>query len=245
MTETHDPHFENIVNELNEVTTIADKLVFYSVYLRPPAGSKDKGPNPPADALSKVDSLTKIETTLKKISEIDEKLDQIETDNPEVFTDQVEDYRSDLEDLKKRLKNLKQVINYELLNEGDPSKSEGSWLTTYKNLLGAKLHKEKNALEEIQESETKDQAELQTLCKRLDRIVQTAAMLQEAARYLHWFTNRIVEANEALPDSKKDYTLELVAGWMRTELDRVKDHEQNCFNVKSELEGKLFEKTEE
>ncbi|CAD5229849.1 unnamed protein product [Bursaphelenchus okinawaensis] len=238
---TNDPHFENIAEEVTEVNTDADKLVFYSVYLRPPAGSKDKGPNPPSGSLNKVDSLTKIETIIRRTQEINEKLDEIETNNPDKFFDQVEDYRSDIEDVKKRLKNLRQIINYEQLSEGDPNKSEGSWLTTYKNLLGAKLHKEKNALEEIQESETKDKEELQALCKRLDKSVQNAGLLQECARYLHWFTNRIVETNEALPDSKKDYTLDLVAGWIKTELDKVKDHEQNCFNVKSELEGKLFE----
>lgn len=38
-----DPHFEQIVNELQEVDNDVNKLVLYSVFLRLPLGTKDKG----------------------------------------------------------------------------------------------------------------------------------------------------------------------------------------------------------
>jgi hypothetical protein len=50
-----------------------------------------------------------------------------------------------------------------------------------------------------------------------------------------------VETNEALPEYQKDFTIGLVAGWVNSEVAKVKEHEQNCFNVKAELESKVFE----
>lgn len=50
-----------------------------------------------------------------------------------------------------------------------------------------------------------------------------------------------METNEALPEYQKDFTIGLVAGWVNSEVAKVKEHEQNCFNVKAELESKVFE----
>lgn len=52
--------------------------------------------------------------------------------------------------------------------------------------------------------------------------------------------NRVVEINDSLPEHQKDFTIGLVAGWVNSEVSKVKEHEQNCFNVKAELESKVF-----
>lgn len=125
-------------------------------------------------------------------------------------------------------------MNYESLHDGEPGKTEVSWLSTYKNILGTKLHREHNALEDITDAEQAAEGQperdrVQSQLKRLDRLIGTAGMLHESARYLQWFTNRIVEINDAKKEYEKDFTLDLVAGWIKTEVGKVKDHEQNCF----------------
>jgi hypothetical protein len=91
------------------------------------------------------------------------------------------------------------------LREGEGGKSEASWLTTYKNILSLKIHKEHNQLDELTENDAKTKEEVLEKLKALDKLVATAGMLQDTARYLQWFTNRVTEENEAKPEHLKDF----------------------------------------
>lgn len=241
MTLKEDLHFEQIHNELQEIQTEVEKLLFYSVFIRLPGGvNEHQAPNKPVEALSRVDALTRIETVGRKADNLEDRLKEIQDSTGEQFADLIGDYLDDLEEAQKSLRNLKQIVQPELLHDGEGGKSEASWLTTYKTILGTKMHKEHNQLEELTENEAKDKEEALAKLKSLDRLVATAAMLQDTARYLQWFTNRVTETNDALPEYQQDFTIGLVANWVLSEVAKVKEHEQNCFNVKSELEAKVF-----
>lgn len=141
----------------------------------------------------------------------------------------IADHLDDLEEAQKVITNIKKIVQPELLHDNEPGKSDASWLTTYKNILTTKINKEHIRLDDVTETEAKEKEELIAQLKDLEKLISTAAMLQDAARYLQWFVNRVVEADDALPEYKKDFTIGLVAGWVSSEVAKVKEHEQNCF----------------
>jgi len=240
MTLREDPHFEQVFNELQEIQVEVDKLQFYSVFIRLPNGvSEHQAPKKPVEALNRTDALTRIERVGRKIDELEDRLKEIQ-DNTDQFNDLVADYLDDLEEAQKALRNLRNIVQPEMLNDNEPGKSQSSWLTSYKNVLTTKIHKEHIQLEEITETEANDKDEVIVKLKSLDRLISTAAMLQDTARYLQWFSNRVVESDSSLPEYQKDFTIGLVASWVNGVVSKVKEHEQNIFNVKSELEAKVF-----
>jgi hypothetical protein len=172
--------------------------------------------------------LTRIERASRKTDELEDRLKELQ-DNTEQFGDLISDYLDDLEVAQKSLRNLKNIVQPEVLHDGEAGKSEGSWLTTYKTILSTKLIKEHIQLEELTEAPPKDKDESIAQLKILEKLISTAGMLQDTARYLQWFCNRVTEANDALPEYEQDFTLGLVSGWVNTEVTKVKEHEQNCF----------------
>ena len=142
-----------------------------------------------------------------------------------------------------------QIVQPELLNEGESGKSDASWLTVYKNFLSTTIHKENNKLEELTDAPATDKAATVEQLKKasdfllifdhaffhdflylqLDRLIATAGMLQETSRYLHWFTNRVQDSNDSLPEFDRDFSVTLVVGWITSTLSRAKEHEQNIF----------------
>ncbi|KAI6191780.1 hypothetical protein M3Y97_00265100 [Aphelenchoides bicaudatus] len=228
-----DPHFEQVHNELQGI----DKLLFYSVFIRLPTGANEhQAPKKPADALDRVDALTRIECVTRKSSELEDRLKELQ-DNTEQFSDMIADYLDDLEEAQKSLRTLKNIVQ----PDSSKSETEASWLTTYKNILSLKINKEHIQLDELTETETKTKEEMLERLKALDKLIKTAGMLQDTARYLQWFTNRVTEENDSKPEHQKDFTIGLVISWVNSEITKAKEHEQNCFNVKSELESKAFE----
>jgi hypothetical protein len=65
------------------------------------------------------------------------------------------------------------------LHDNEAGKSEASWLTTYKNVLTTKIHKEHNQLDELTETEAQNKEEAVSKLKSLDRLIATAGMLQD------------------------------------------------------------------
>lgn len=63
----------------------------------------------------------------------------------------------------KNISVLLQIVQPEMLHDHEVGKSEASWLTTYKNVLTAKIHKEHNQLDDLTETEAKNTDEVKNL----------------------------------------------------------------------------------
>ncbi|KAI6205299.1 hypothetical protein M3Y94_00776500 [Aphelenchoides besseyi] len=234
-----DPHFEQVVNELAEIQTEVDKLIAYSVFTRLPSNvTESQAPKRPQNAMTRVDALTSIERLQRKTGELEDRLKELQDNTENKFDDQIEDYLNDLEEAVKLIRNVKNIVQPELLHDGESGKSEVSWLNYYQGLLRNKMHKEHARLEELTDNPAKDKEEALVQLKKLDRLLTTAGAIHDMSNYLQYFANRITEANDELPEFSRDFTIGLVCGWISTEVARTKEHEQNCFNVKSELESK-------
>ncbi|KAI6244163.1 hypothetical protein M3Y99_00088400 [Aphelenchoides fujianensis] len=233
-----DPHFEDVSNNVNEIQQEVDKLIAYSVFARLPAGiTEEKAPKKPAEAMTRVDAMTAIERILRRTGEVEDRLKELQ-DNTDQFNDQIEDYLNDVEEAQKTCRNVKSVLQPELLHDGESGKTEVSWLNFYQSLLRKKMHQEVVALEDLTENPAKDEAEGLAQLKRLDRLLSTAGHIHDMASYLQYFANRMTEANDELPEFSRDFTIGLVVSWITQEVNKTKEHEQNCFNVKAELESK-------
>lgn len=105
-----------------------------------------------------------------------------------------------------------EILKPDQLRTSQIGKTDVSWLSWRRNTLGSKLHKEMNDLHELvvdeehasgSTSPTTTAAMLQTRLKSVDEILQTANTLHESAQYLSWFTRRVVEYNDSLPEFER------------------------------------------
>uniref|UniRef100_A0A915E8Y3 Uncharacterized protein n=1 Tax=Ditylenchus dipsaci TaxID=166011 RepID=A0A915E8Y3_9BILA len=239
-----DPHFEEVVNEMKDIQLTVDNLLFGSVFLRIPYGlQEDKVPPVPEDVSTTEETLTTIDETIQRCNELEDcRLKELlEDKNNASYEDLIEEYLRDVEEMCKTLKALKPMITPEHLREGEVGKTDVSWLSWRRNTLGSKLHKEINDLSDVIENQTDDASQLEGKLKTLNNILKTANTLQQSAQYLAWFTRRVVEYNESLPEFNRDFTVNLVSQWVQEEANKVLEHHKNCINARVELENKLAE----
>lgn len=89
------------------------------------------------------------------------------------------------------------MLNPEELGNGQTGKSDISWLSWRKNILGTKLHKELNDLQELiidedpesnqSTSSTRNEIEgIRNRLKSAKALLHTANTLQQSAQYLSW-----------------------------------------------------------
>nr|CAD2199930.1 unnamed protein product [Meloidogyne enterolobii] len=238
-----DLHFDQIVNEIRDIQLIVDNLLFGSVFLRQPRGvSEGAVPKKPSDVPSLEEVSQQIDGTITHMHSLSGRLNELlENKDNECFEDQIDEYLRELEDSERTLAALKPMLNQENLTEGEIGKSDVSWLSWRRNTLGAKLHRESNELHSLIEgSENGDNIEktAKNRLKTAEGLLKTADSLQRSAQYLSWFTTRVMEYNETLPEIEKDFTCSLVAQWVQEEVNKVQEHHKNCKNFCSELASK-------
>ncbi|KAI1730582.1 hypothetical protein Ddc_03288 [Ditylenchus destructor] len=242
MTLKEDPHFDEIVNELKDIQLNVDSAVFGSVFLRLPKGlPEDKVPSVPEGVATLDDTIATIENTIERSDALEDRLKDLLEDrgNNASYEDQIEEYLRDLDESAKTLHALKPILTPEQLREGETGKTDVSWLSWRRNILGSKLHKEINELSDVIENESSEINQLETKLKKVECIIKTANTLQESAQYLAWFARRVVDYNESLPEFHRDFTANLVTQWMAEEANKVLEHHKNCINMRTELENKL------
>jgi len=237
-----DPHFEQVVDEIKDIQSKVDSVLFGSVFLRKPKGidSESQVPSTPEETPDLVTSAQIIEEQMGKAADLEDRVKgMLDDQSTASYEDQIEDYLRDLEEIEKILRALKPILNPDSLRDGETGKTDVSWLSYRRQTLGAKLHKEILDLQEITEIETQDKKELEIKLKAVESLVKTANTLQQAAQYLAWFNRKVVQYNESLPEFERDFTTGLVSQWVQEEANKVLEHHNNCMNVRSELENKI------
>ncbi|KAL3115517.1 hypothetical protein niasHT_018150 [Heterodera trifolii] len=240
-----DPHFEQVEDQIRDIQTQADLLLFGSVFLRRPKGLAENAvvPETPSEVADLEGTTRQIAETIERIDDLEEKLKELlEHKDNAIYEDQIDEYLRELEDSRTLMTALKPMLYPDRLKDGETGKTDVSWLSWRRNTLGSKLHKESNellALIEAAENSEQQQAEkTRNGLNTAEGLLKTADNLHQSAQYLSWFTRRVLDYNESLSEFQRDFTVNLVAQWVQEEVNKVQEHQKNCMNFCSELSAK-------
>uniref|UniRef100_A0A914H5E1 Uncharacterized protein n=1 Tax=Globodera rostochiensis TaxID=31243 RepID=A0A914H5E1_GLORO len=241
-----DPHFEQVENEIRDIQSQTDILLFGSVFLRQPQGLPEGVfvPEKPAEVPDLDGTTRQISATISRVDNLEEKLKELlEHKDNAIYEDQIDEYLRELEESRTLMTALKPMLDPNRLRDGETGKTDVSWLSWRRNTLGSKLHKESNELVAVIEAgEKPEQAQtekVQTRLKSVEGLLKTADNLHQSAQYLSWFTRRVLDYNDSLSEFQRDFTVTLVAQWVQEEVNKVQEHRKNCMNFCSELSAKL------